>query len=475
MKLLHLVSQVILTATLANAGKPPVILPRQSGTSCKTYTVQANDTCVSISNSSGANWAQLLSWNSAIDKTCSNLGTLVDKSICVSNPLGDFSMPSNTRGPTSVATTAAPIATPTPDGTNSYCGEYFKVGSADDCATIATEFGIGRDDFLFLNPEVWENCTNLWKDYNYCVKPVGTITTYPGHPESTSTIPFVDTPATTVLYVDPVGRFNKNVTVIPLANKTRLDCYDYIYIDNAADMHSMSCWGLAMVYDVEPEELVLWNPSLEENGTESASSDSPYAYDCQLAESVSYCVLLASPTTSSKSVLKTPSPRAVGEISNCTTWFQMQPDYTCRDVLVIHALTLKEFYTFNPSVGSGCGTMAAGTYYCVSNNADGSEPGGYFDPRATSSGASTATSLGSPTTTTKIPTTTSSGGIATPTPTQTGIVEGCKEFYKAVANEGCSVIAEAQGIELANFYKWNPDVGTDCTNLWPDYYVCVKV
>ncbi|KFZ24005.1 hypothetical protein V502_01516, partial [Pseudogymnoascus sp. VKM F-4520 (FW-2644)] len=59
----------------------------------------------------------------------------------------------------------------------------------------------------------------------------------------------------------------------------------------------MSCWGLAMVYDVEPEELVLWNPSLEENGTESASSDSPYAYDCQLAESVSYCVLLASPTT----------------------------------------------------------------------------------------------------------------------------------------------------------------------------------
>ncbi|KFZ19781.1 hypothetical protein V502_03478 [Pseudogymnoascus sp. VKM F-4520 (FW-2644)] len=153
----------------------------------------------------------------------------------------------------------------------------------------------------------------------------------------------------------------------------------------------------------------------------------------------------------------------------------MQPDYTCGDVLVIHALTLKEFYTFNPSVGSGCGTMAVGTYYCVSNNADGSEPGGYFDPRATSSGASTATSSGSPTTTTKIPTTTSSGGIATPTPTQTGMVEGCKEFYKAVANEGCSVIAEAQGIELANFYKWNPDVGTDCTNLWPDYYVCVKV
>lgn len=161
----------------------------------------------------------------------------------------------------------------------------------------------------------------------------------------------------------------------------------------------------------------------------------------------------------------------------------MEPDYTCGDVLVIHALTLKEFYTFNPSVGSGCGTMAAGTYYCVSYNADGSAPGGYFFPTtessgastATSSGASKATSSGSATTTTKIPATTSSGGIDTPTPTETGMVEGCKEFYKAVANEGCLVIAEAHGIELADFYKWNPDVRTDCTNLWPDYYVCVKV
>ncbi|KFY18003.1 hypothetical protein V492_00218 [Pseudogymnoascus sp. VKM F-4246] len=408
MKLLHLVSQVILTATLANAGNPPVMLPGQSGTSCKTYTVQASDTCVSISDSSGANWAQLLSWNSAIDKTCSNLGTLVDKNICVSNPLGDFSMSSNTRGPTSVATTAAPIATPTPDGTSSYCGEYFKVGSTDNCATIATKFGIGRDDFLFLNPEVWENCTNLWKDYNYCVKPVGTITTYLGHPGSTSTRPFVDTPATAVPYVDLMGRFNKNDAVIRLANKTRLDCYDYVYIKNAAEMHSMSCWGLAMVYDIEPEELVLWNPSLEENGTESDSSDSSYAYDCELADNVSYCVALASPTTSSESVLKTPSPRAVGEVSNCTTWFKMHPDYTCGDVLMIYHLTLKEFYTFNPSVGRSCGTMTAGTYYCISNNADGSEPGGYIDPRATrswaytatSSGASTATGLGSPTTTT---------------------------------------------------------------------------
>lgn len=125
MQLLHLVSYAFLTVAVANAGSPPVVMPRQSGISCSTYTVQANDTCIGISNSAGATWAQILSWNSAIDKTCSyvqppstcnlladnlyfsNLDTLVDKNICVSNPLGDFSMPTNTIGPIATATTAA--------------------------------------------------------------------------------------------------------------------------------------------------------------------------------------------------------------------------------------------------------------------------------------------------------------------------------------------------------------------------------
>lgn len=38
---------------------------------CKTYTVQDGDSCVSIGRSSGATWAQLLSWNSDINSECS--------------------------------------------------------------------------------------------------------------------------------------------------------------------------------------------------------------------------------------------------------------------------------------------------------------------------------------------------------------------------------------------------------------------
>lgn len=544
MYLSRLTVQAALAMVGALARQPPIISPRQLESLCSTYTVHANDTCISIGNDLNVTWAQLISWNSAIDKTCSNLATLVNTDLCVSNPLGDYAMPSNTVGATSIATTPAPVATPTADGTNSYCGQYYLIDTGDDCSTITTKFGIDLDDFIFLNPEIWENCTNLMKDYYYCVQPVGTITTYSGHPESTTTIPFVETSATAAPYIDILANYTTNVTTVPLANGSRLDCYEYTYIQNVSDMASMSCWGLATFYDIEREELVLWNPSLAQDG-ENLTSSTNYKYDCELSESVSYCVLLASPTLTSSGAIQTPNPRAAGEVANCTEWYLMETFSTCQDVLALYGITLKDFYAFNPSVGSTCSTMAAGTYYCVSTNADGTAPrdDGYTVTTTTSSSAlSTTTGVttpspvqtgmvsncnefyyvvsgdgcwaiandhgialddfyawnpavgsdcsgleaevyvcvgvsqtASPTTTTTASSTTSSAAIVTPTPTQSGMVDGCKSFYYVVSGDGCWSIANDHGIELADFYDWNPAVGTDCASLWPDYYVCVGV
>lgn len=85
---------------------------------------------------------------------------------------------------------------------------------------------------MVLNPQVWENCTNLWLDYSYCVKPVGVITTYPGYggtaaPSSTTT-PFKKTESTDVPLdgnqTDPSEGFEPAIDPIPLAKGTRLDC-----------------------------------------------------------------------------------------------------------------------------------------------------------------------------------------------------------------------------------------------------------
>lgn len=85
----------------------------------------------------------------------------------------------------------------------------------------------------------------------------------------------------------------------------------------------------------------------------------------------------------------------------------------------------------------------------------------------------------SPTTTTAIPittssTTTTSGASPTITP-MPDIVENCTKYHVVVEGDGCYDISVAYDISLSDFYSWNPDIGTDCYNLWLGYGVCVGV
>jgi hypothetical protein len=65
--------------------------------------------------------------------------------------------------------------------------------------------------------------------------------------------------------------------------------------------------------------------------------------------------------------------------------------------------------------------------------------------------------------------------VATPTPIEPGMTTSCKTFHKAMESDECGVIATNARISLANFLKWNPGVGSECEDLWLDYYVCVAV
>ena len=78
-------------------------------------------------------------------------------------------------------------------------------------------------------------------------------------------------------------------------------------------------------------------------------------------------------------------------------------------------------------------------------------------------------------TTTSVGSTTTTGSVTTPTPTPPGMVSGCTEFYEAESGDGCWAIAVDHGITEAEFIDWNPAVGPDCAQLWPDYYYCIAV
>jgi hypothetical protein len=55
-------------------------------------------------------------------------------------------------------------------GVSTDCAAYYTVQDGDYCFAIAQKFGITLDAFRQLNAPIDENCSNLWKDYDYCVK-----------------------------------------------------------------------------------------------------------------------------------------------------------------------------------------------------------------------------------------------------------------------------------------------------------------
>jgi len=386
-----------------------------------------------------------------------------------------------------------PAPTPLGDGTNQNCGQYYLVEIGDDCSTIGEEFSISLSDFRFLNPEVWANCTNLLADTYYCIEPVGYISTYPGYGGATTTSPLNQTAATPLPKAgDILANYTNVQPVIPLANKTRLDCYAYVYFDNLTDNGAADCWALAMIYDITPEEFILWNPSLAEGdeavtdsgavstmasiiaaaatASTTTTAGNPYAYPCTVAANSSYCVALVSSTAAPTAKLEAPpSPRAAGEVANCTVWFAPKSYNTCAGILAAFDLTLDVFYAMNPSVDADCSQMALGTYYCISWFPGGVPPGEPDSDDVTSATGTSTAGTGASSTATI------TSGIVTPSPIQSGMTGHCAQFYDVHSGDGCYDIAQSYSVALTDFYAWNPAASTDCSGLQASVYVCVGV
>ncbi|KAM0239436.1 hypothetical protein ACHAP5_008358 [Fusarium lateritium] len=379
---------------------------------CEVYTVKDGDSCFSITKETNVTYAQIISWNSQIDKQCANLGKLVGDSLCITNPDGDYSILENSQGAVKTVTTIAPVPKPTPDRTSGRCAEYHLVTAGEDCGDFTLKYEITLKDFIFLNPHVWENCTNVYKDYYYCVRPVGYISTYPGYLPTTVAddrwIPVTGTPV-------PIGRGTpfdnlKSGPIIPIANDTRQDCYRYFVIPNitmaplAAD-----CWSMASAWEITRE-----NPSLDDSSRKGPGSSS-YNFPCTVSENVSYCVRLESPTAvpGPRKEKAPPNPRAAGEVQNCTSWFAAKTGWSCENLRLTKHLEIEDFYSMNPSVKSDCSGIAIGTYYCVSTNADRSPPGMEDDDDGDDDDEDDIPTM-TATTTTELP---------SPTPIQEGMVD----------------------------------------------------
>ncbi|KAK2029532.1 LysM domain-containing protein [Colletotrichum zoysiae] len=155
-------------------------------------------------------------------------------------------------------------------------------------------------------------------------------------------------------------------------------------------------------------------------------------------------------TTSAGNGVSTPAPTQAQIVDNCNKFYFVKSGESCSSVASANGVTLAQFLAWNPSAGSTCAGLWANAYACVG------VIGG--------------------TTTTRPPTTTTTGnGIATPTPTQPNMVGNCDAFYRVVSGDTCAAIAGKSGISLSQFVQWNPSVGSSCSGLWLDAYVCISI
>ncbi|CAK7231095.1 hypothetical protein SBRCBS47491_007814 [Sporothrix bragantina] len=159
----------------------------------------------------------------------------------------------------------------------------------------------------------------------------------------------------------------------------------------------------------------------------------------------------ATPTAPNGSPI--PSPVQDGISPDCISFYKVVKGDTCAKVVQKYSgITIDDFYSWNPAVGTDCSGLWLDTYVCVGTTAS-----------ATRKPSST-------------PAHTSATGSAAPSPTQDGLTSKCNRFYEVVKGDTCAKIVAKYGtFSLNDFYGWNPAVGTDCSGLWVDTYVCVGV
>ena len=158
---------------------------------------------------------------------------------------------------------------------------------------------------------------------------------------------------------------------------------------------------------------------------------------------------------------------------------------TCGIIALEAGVSVSDLYLWNEVLEEpGCSGLEPDYYICVGVGEDDEEE----DPVTLTSTATTST------TSATTPTTEGPGTpVETPWPVREGMAENCVRFYLQQPGDLCYYMADSAGISLrlvvpfrcldtyiadinsSQFYDWNPAVGSDCLNLWPDYFYCIGV
>ncbi|EAW07585.1 LysM peptidoglycan-binding domain-containing protein [Aspergillus clavatus NRRL 1] len=316
-------------------------LPRK----CQIYKVKAGDTCATIADAYNLSVVDLVTYNPAVNRACSNL--IADTNICV-GPSGAQYTPTTIAGATATKTDEYATSTVTPDGptasgTTLECGKYHQVVAGDTCEQISLKFAISAALFMKINPSIDQDCSSLPPGVYYCVFPTADWNaTASGNTTTTTTSTYVTPPAPT-----PTG--------------TTQYCYAWHVV-----VTGDQCSTLQAVFGISFTQLRTWNPQLNADCTNLLLNE---AY-CVKGDSGSRPTSVSvTPTSASATPTPTsvpaPGPTQTGIPANCNKWAMQANGVFCYDMAAKAGISLDELYKLNPALNGDCSGLWAGHAYCI--------------------------------------------------------------------------------------------------------------
>ncbi|KAF2007436.1 carbohydrate-binding module family 50 protein [Amniculicola lignicola CBS 123094] len=437
------------SATSTDKIYPPTKTLAGQMTICNSWhRVVPGDTCELLVSKFGLGSVDVLtSWNPAANEDCGML--IADYWVCVgvqqqtgnTDLVWETLQPGFTEPPE--PTKYIPITLSTADSSftpvpshgpmPSNCKVFHQTTADQNCNDLVKLYGyFSEQQFMAWNPALNGNCQGLWLDTWYCVGA------------------FAD-----IEYPLPAHQ-----TIKPTAGNIPSgypsDCTRWYQTtgDETCDLIAL------MFGSFSKADFVKWNPSVFS--------------DCGgIVSQAWYCVgRPGTPTTrtggASSPTQSVPSTRPTqsGIATACTDFWLVGPDDTCDSIARQAGISLRNFHSWNKAITMGsCAGLAPDYYVCVG-------VGSSAIPTTTQTTGTTSISRS----TRRITSTTAPPvPVQTPSPVREGMASNCVRFYKQQPDQYCQAIASAAGISLTEFYSWNPATGSDCSNLWPDYYYCVGV
>ncbi|KAK7039900.1 hypothetical protein R3P38DRAFT_2696023 [Favolaschia claudopus] len=391
--------------------------------SCTTYTPTTNQTCEDIVSAANKvlqgqtiTVQQLVSFNSILDTGCLHVARTWGFSVCIS-PHGGFpdvsAIDNGAPGPVPTPTAIVPPPGQTPPGTTSNCGAWYLVSPGDICTKVALNNSITFPDLVTLNPELNDDCTNLWAKYWYCVAAYPPLNSGPS-----TTIPVgtgffsmatiaLPTPTSDPPYAYPTGHLAPPSNLASGSITTGCDNY---YTVASGD----TCDSIETLYNITADDFNFWNFD-------------PQIPCPKLTAGSAICVLVVNVTAA---LPPTPTNAAAGSApSGCARWYTIVNGDGCTSVEQKFALTQSQLFALNPELAPDCRNLALDEAYCVRAVPGAAPPSG------------------------------------PPSDLEPGSWSNCTSYCTVQSGDNCNLIEAKSNISFTDFLTWNPEVSTSCNNL----------